>query len=77
MLALTLSLDDYIITSFTKPAEFDTNSTYVYNAVKNTAKSELPAFRALAAVIFLVIVIVVIVLNVRAGRKKENKVTKK
>ncbi len=77
MLALTLSLDDYIITSFTKPAEFDTISTYVYNAVKNTAKSELPAFRALAAVIFLVIVIVVIVLNVRAGRKKENKVTKK
>ena len=30
MLALTLSLDDYIITSFTKPATFDTISTYVY-----------------------------------------------
>ena len=34
MLALTLSLDDYIITSFTKPATFDTISTYVYNAIK-------------------------------------------
>ena len=72
MLALTLSLDDYIITSFTKPAEFDTISTYVYNAVKNTAKSELPAFRALAAVIFLIIVIVVVILNVRAGKKNKN-----
>ena len=71
LLALTLSLDDYIITSFTKPAEFDTISTYVYNAVKNTAKSELPAFRALAAVIFLIIVIVVVVLNVRAAGKNK------
>lgn len=73
MLALTLSLDDYIITSFTKPAEFDTISTYVYNAVKNTAKSELPAFRALAAVIFVVIVITVVILNVRANRKNKTK----
>ncbi len=74
MLALTLSLDDYIITSFTKPAEFDTISTYVYNAVKNTAKSELPAFRALAAVIFAVIAAVVVVLNIRANRKTNKKI---
>ncbi len=69
MLAITLSLDDYIITVFTKPETFDTISTYVYNAVKNQAKSELPALRALSAVIFLIMVIVVVIMNIRANKK--------
>ena len=71
MLAVTLSLDDYIITSFTKPTEFDTISTYAYNAVKNQAKSDLPALRALSAIIFLIVVIVVIVMNFRTRKKQE------
>ncbi len=69
MLAITLSLDDYIVTVFTKPETFDTISTYVYNAVKNQAKSELPALRALSTVIFVIMIIVVIVMNVRADKK--------
>lgn len=69
MLAITLSLDDYIITAFAKPETFDTISTYVYNAVKNQAKSELPALRALSAVIFVLMIIVVVIMNVRANRK--------
>ena len=71
MLAVTLSLDDYIITSFTKPTEFDTISTYAYNAVKNQAKSDLPALRALSAIIFLIVVIVVVVMNFRTRKKQE------
>ena len=55
MVAITLSLDDYIITAFTKPATFDTISTYAFNAVKNQAKSDLPALRAVSAIIFLII----------------------
>lgn len=70
MLALTLSLDDYVITSFTKPITFDTISTYAYNAVKNQAKSDLPVLRALSAIIFLIVVAVVIVMNVRANKKR-------
>lgn len=70
MLALTLSLDDYVITSFTKPTTFDTISTYAYNAVKNQAKSDLPVLRALSAIIFLIVVAVVIVMNVRASKKR-------
>jgi len=69
MLAVTLSLDDYIVTSFTKPKVFDTISTYVYNAVKVPENSALPALRALSAIIFAIIILVVILLNVK--RKKE------
>lgn len=74
LLAITLSLDDYIVTAFTKPETFDTISTYVYNAVKNQAKSELPTFRALSAVIFLIVVIVVVVMNIKASKKEKEAV---
>ena len=76
MLAITLSLDDYIITAFTKPETFDTISTYVYSAVKNQAKSELPALRALSSCIFFIMIIVVVVMNVRANRKAKGKVAR-
>ena len=72
MLALTLSLDDYIVTAFTKPDTFDTISTYVYNAVKVPAHSSLPALRALSAIIFLVIIVAVIVMNLKS-KNKENR----
>ena len=35
-LAITLSLDDYFIATYTKPATFDTISTYVVNATKGS-----------------------------------------
>ena len=70
-LALTLSLDDCIITLFTKPATFDTISTYAYNSVKNQAHSKLPALRALSAIIFVIILVVALVINFRKSKKKE------
>lgn len=73
MLAITLSLDDYMISAYTKPATFDTISTYVYQAVKNQNKSMLPALRALSAVIFFIMVTVVIVINLRASKKSSIK----
>lgn len=73
MLSITLSLDDYIISAYTKPAGFDTISTYVYNAMgKSNANSSLPALRALSAIIFVVIILVVVLKNVHV-RKKEAK----
>ena len=73
LLAITLSLDDYMISAYTKPATLDTISTYVYQAVKNQNKSMLPALRALSAVIFFIMVIAVIIINLRASKKSSVK----
>lgn len=71
MLSITLSLDDYIISAYTKPAGFDTISTYVYGAMaKSNANSSLPALRALSAIIFIVIILVVVAKNVYSRRKE-------
>ena len=68
MLSITLSLDDYIVTAFTKPKTFDTISTYVYNAVKNGTNSSTPALRALSALIFVIMIAVLLAVNLRARK---------
>ena len=67
-LAITLSLDDYFIASYTKPATFNTISTYVVNATKGSQTEIKTALWALSTVIFLVVILAVVVMNV-AGRK--------
>lgn len=70
LLSVTLSLDDYIITSFTKPAEFDTISTYAFNAyAKGGRNSSVPALRALSALVFFAMLIGVIIYNSVATSK--------
>ncbi len=72
MLSITLSLDDYIISAYTRPAGFDTISTYVYGAMaKSNANSSLPALRALSAIIFVVIILVVVGKNIVSARKEK------
>ena len=70
LLAMTLSLDDYVIAEYTKPNTFDTISTHIYSLSKgsttNTIKSSYWAF---TAIIFLIIVVAVIVMNIRAHKK--------
>ena len=72
--AITLSLDDYIVTVYTRPSGFDTISTYVFNATirgnAHTAET-LSSFWALTTIIFLVILIIVIAANLAGRRKKE------
>ncbi len=73
-LAVTLSLDDYFIATYTKPAMFDTISTYVVNATKGSQTTIKTALWALSTVIFLIVILVVAVGNYRAmqeGRRKE------
>ncbi len=71
LMAITLSLDDYIITTFTKPSTFDTISTYVYDAyAKGGRSSSVPALRALSAIIFLVMITIIVIANVRAGKRR-------
>ncbi len=76
MLAITLSLDDYIVTVYTRPNGFETISTYVFNATMrgnaHTAET-LSSFWALTTIIFLVIVLFVVLSNLPALRKKEAK----
>ena len=54
-LAITLSLDDYFVATYTKPATFDTISTYVVNATKGSQTTIKTALWALSTVIFLVL----------------------
>ena len=74
MLAVTLSLDDYIVTAFTRPTGFETISTYVYNSIKVPQHSALPQLRALSAIIFVVIIVGVIVANIPKDKKRKEKV---
>ena len=72
MTAIMLSLDDYFIATYTKPAVFDTISTYVVNATKGSQTEIKTALWALSTVIFVVITIAVIVSNVAThDRSKE------
>ena len=72
-LAITLSLDDYFIATYTKPAVFDTISTYVVNAVKGTRTNIKTALWALSTVIFVVVVLIVILANVSAVRSERSR----
>lgn len=69
-LAITLSLDDYFVATYTKPATFDTISTYVVNATKGAQTTIKTALWALSTVIFLIVLLIVVFMNVRAKRQE-------
>ena len=63
LLSITLSLDDYIITAFTRNNSFSTLSTYIYGATAK--KGALPAtLRALTTLITVVVFVCVILVNI-------------
>ena len=64
-----MSLDDFIITYFTKGSGFDTLSTKIYNEVK---KGIQPEIYALSALIF-VTVLVLLILSDRIPKMKLKK----
>lgn len=72
-LAITLSLDDYFIATYTKPATFDTISTYVVNATKGSQTETKTALWALSTVIFLIVIIVVVIMNIAGKNGDKNK----
>ena len=67
--SITLSLDDYFIATYTKPATFDTISTYVVNATKGAQTKIKTALWALSTVIFVLVVLFVMLNN--KTQKKE------
>ena len=68
MLSVTLSLDDYFISTYTKPATFDTISTYVVNATRGAQTEIKTALWALSTVIFLVVILVVVLMNLVSSK---------
>ncbi len=80
MLAITLSLDDYIISATLAPLGYDTISTAVYKslAMPNKQNSQtLPIYRALTTIIFVITVVVVLVMNIRANKKVKSRISGK
>lgn len=76
MLAITLSLDDYIITATLSPLGFDTISTAVYKSIALTtaqASKNVPVYRALTTIIFIITVVIVIVMNLKSSKKTEKR----
>ena len=71
MMSITLTLDDYFITTYTKPSMFDTISTYVVNATKGAQTDVKTALWALSTIIFLVVIFIVIGMN-HTGRKEHD-----
>ena len=72
LLSITLSLDDYIITAFTRNNSFSTLSTYIYGATAK--KGALPAtLRALTTVITVVVFVCVVLVNVYQGKQEKKR----
>ncbi len=60
LMAFTMSLDDFIITHFTKGAGVDTLSTKIYTEVKKGIKPEM---YALSTIIFLTVLVLLLLIN--------------
>ena len=67
LLAFTMSLDDFIITHFTKGAGINTLSTLIYSEVRRGIK---PSMYALSTIIFLSGLVLLLITNFAPGRKK-------
>lgn len=68
VLAVTLSLDDYIITAFTRDNSFVTLSTYVYGVTSKRGAIP-PTLRALSSIIVIVTLVVLLVVNFTTKNK--------
>lgn len=78
MLAITLSLDDYIVTATLSPLGYDTISTAVYKAIALSTEQgsqQVHYYKALTAIIFVLTLLVVVFINIRSSKKvKERRV---
>ena len=76
VMAVTLSLDDYFVATYTKPASFDTISTYVVNATRGSQTDIKTALWALSTVIFAIVLIICIGMNRNSANKDKKKANK-
>ena len=69
-MAVTMSMDDFVITYFTKGAGVNTLSTLIYGEIKKGIKPEM---YALSSVLFLLVLIILIVINVLSRSSQTQK----
>ena len=70
LMAFTMSLDDFIITHFTKGAGVDTLSTKIYTEVKKGIKPEM---YALSTIIFVTVLVLLLLVNKAPSENKKVK----
>ncbi len=70
LMAFTMSLDDFIITHFTKGAGVDTLSTKIYTEVKKGIKPEM---YALSTIIFVTVLVLLLLVNKAPSENKKQK----
>ena len=76
LLAVTLSLDDYMISAYNKPDGFETISTFVYKALAKPRNAPLAELRALSTILFVVMILAVLILSIRRTSENKNLKTK-
>lgn len=69
LMAFTMSLDDFIITHFTKGPGIDTLSTKIYTEVKKGIKPEM---YALSTIIFVTVLVLLLLVNYTPKEKTNN-----
>ena len=68
LLAFTMSVDDFVITHFTRGAGINTISTLIYSQVRVGIR---PTLYALSTLIFVTVFIILIVVNIISHKKEE------
>ncbi|MGN0153275.1 MAG: extracellular solute-binding protein [Lachnospiraceae bacterium] len=68
LMAFTMSLDDFIITHFTKGAGVDTLSTKIYTEVRKGIKPEM---YALSTIIFVTVFVLLLIVNLAPAKKEK------
>lgn len=74
MLAFTMSLDDFVITHFTKGPGIDTLSTKIYTEVRKGIKPEI---YALSTIMFVTVLVLLLLINYSPKEEEETVVKKK
>ena len=74
MLAFTMSLDDFVITHFTKGPGIDTLSTKLYTGVRKGIKPEI---YALSTIMFVTVLVLLLLINYSPKEEEETVVRKK
>lgn len=70
LMAFTMSIDDFVITHFTKGAGVDTLSTKIYSEVKKGIKPEM---YALSTIIFITILVLLLLINITPNKNESTK----
>ena len=67
-MAFTMSMDDFVITYFTKGAGVNTLSTMIYGEIRKGIKPEM---YALSTIIFVIIFLILLVVNCLPEKNKK------